>query len=412
MLQAQISWLPCSFIDEEVYYNDDKLLETKHSSREAMLQFGQKGDTPVNPNAITFLITASKLDIRRFVEGIDSLDQLTCDLQRYSTEGIHMRWPTRGEHEFNHWFTVKIRDTEKHTTVLGFIRQSTPQPPSGQDDFRSWTPIKDSEILTTTVVMVMKTQTSSIKASLGSEQKLDCHFSLDHKAANVAVEWHKRGEKTTLFSHNSQTGKSQGSGVAPKKLSTGEASYSIPFSKMSSEGIYMCSVTVLLLRGTVDINLQIEEAPKVSLNVGSSLSLTEGEEKKVICEADHYYPLDVNIQWTLQDAADVGRRVGAALPKVLDNVLYSSHKPNPDRTLTLSAFFYLSPKLSDSGRQFTCTVSHQSLRVPIRKSFTLTVQEPSTWVFVMLGCFGVLALVLCLLLLLRTELRGRRPHQR
>lgn len=411
MLKAnQIPWLPCNFMDEAVFYNTEGFVETKHSNREAMLQFGQKGDSPVNLNAITFLITASKLDVRRFFESVDSLDQLTCELQRYSTEGIHFRWPVRGEHEYNRWFTGKITDTKNHITLLSFIRQSTDQPPTGQHDYRNWTAIEDREVLTTTVVMVMKTQTPSIKASLGSNQKLDCTFALDHKAANVAVEWHKRGERTSLFSHNSQTGKSQGSGVIPKKLLAGEASYSIPFSKMSSEGIYICSVTVLPLHGSVEISLQIEEAPKVSLNTGSSLTLTVGEETKVRCEADHYYPLDVDIQWTHQDAADVGRRVGAPLPKVMDNVLFSSHKNNVDGTLTLSAFFYLNPKLSDSGTQFTCTVSHQSLRVPIKKSFTLTVQEPSKWIFVAL-CIAALVLVPVLLLLVQHFLRGRR-HQK
>lgn len=406
----QIPWLPCNFLDEDVFYNSEGHVETKHSTREAMLQFGQKGDTAINPNAVTFLITSSKLDVRRFIEGLDSLDQLTCELQRYSTEGIHMRWPVRGEHEYNRWFTGKITDLKNQITVLSFIRQSTDQPPTGQHDYRNWTAIEDREILTTTVVMVMKTQTPSIKASLGSKQKLDCHFALDHKAANVAVEWHKRGERTSLFSYNSQTGKSQGSGVSLKKLSAGEASYSIPISQMSSEGFYMCSVTVLPLHGSLEISLQIEEAPKVSLNTGPSLTLTVGEEKKVVCEADRYYPLDVDIQWTHQDAADVGRRVGAPLPKVLDNVLYSSHKPNSDRTLTLSAFFYISPKLSDSGRQFTCSVSHQSLRVPIKKSFTLTVHEPSKLMSVIV-CLGVIALVTGLLLLLRNLLRERRQHQ-
>lgn len=411
MLKAnQIPWLPCNFMDEAVFYNSEGLVETKHSNREAMLQFGQKGDTPVNFNAITFLITSSKLDVRRFFESVDSLDQLTCELQRYSTEGIHFRWPVRGEHEYNRWFTGKITDTKNHITLLSFIRQSTDQPPTGQHDYRNWTAIEDREVLTTTVVMVMKTQTPSIKASLGSNQKLDCNFALDHKATNVAVEWHKRGERTSLFSHNSQTGKSQGSGVTLKKLSAGEASYSIPFSKMSSEGIYICSVTVLPLHGSVEISLQIEEAPKVSLSTGPSLTLTVGEETKVRCEADHYYPLDVDIQWTHQDAADVGRRVGAPLPTVLDNVLFSSHKNNVDGTLTLSAFFYLNPKLSDSGRQFTCTVSHQSLRVPIKKSFTLTVQEPSKWMFVTL-CIAALVLVPLLLLLVQHLLKGRR-HQK
>ncbi|KAJ0021810.1 hypothetical protein NQD34_009300 [Periophthalmus magnuspinnatus] len=411
VLQAyQISWLPCKFMDENVFYNNEGHVETKHSNRDAILQFGHKGDAPVNPNALTFLITSSKLDVRRFIEGVET-EHVSCELQRYSTQGIHMRWPVRGEHEYNRWFTCKIRDSKSQLSVLSFIRQSTAVPPTGQHDYRSWTPIEDGEILTATVVMVMKTQTPKIKASLRSTQKLDCHYAIDHKAANVVVEWHKRGERTSLFNHSSQSGVSQGSGVTLKKLSTGDVSYTIPFSKMSSQGMYMCSVTVLPLYGTQEINLQIEEAPRVSLSTGPSLTLTVGEEKKVICEADGYYPLDVEIEWTHQDAADVGRRVGAPLPKVLDNVLYSSHKANPDQTLSLSAFFYLNAKLSDSGRQFTCTVSHQSLRVAIKKSFTLTVQEPSKVMFVGLLCFGGVLLVAFVLLVLRKPLTGRRRHQ-
>lgn len=116
------------------------------------------------------------------------------------------------------------------------------------------------------------------------------------------------------------------------------------------------------------------EPPRVSLNFEQTLSLVEGEEKKVICDAEGYYPLDVEIVWYEQDPAVSGQRVGAPLPKVLQNILLSSHKHNSDKTFSLSAFFYLKASLRDSGRQFTCSVSHQSLRVPVKKSFTLNVQ--------------------------------------
>lgn len=120
------------------------------------------------------------------------------------------------------------------------------------------------------------------------------------------------------------------------------------------------------------------EPPRVSLNVGPTLTLQEDGEQKVICEAESYYPLDVEIVWYEQDPAVSGQRVGAPLPKVLENVLLSSHKHNQDKTFSLSAFFYLKASLRASGRQFTCSVSHQSLRVPIRKSFILTVEGERT----------------------------------
>lgn len=53
----QMSWLPCQFTDEHVFVNNEGHTETQLIHREAVLQFGLKGDAPVNPHAITFLVT-------------------------------------------------------------------------------------------------------------------------------------------------------------------------------------------------------------------------------------------------------------------------------------------------------------------------------------------------------------------
>ncbi|XP_028276082.1 tapasin [Parambassis ranga] len=400
----QIPWLPCQFTDEQVSVNKEGHTETQHMPREAMLQFGQKGEAPVNPHAITFLITGSKLDLRRYMEGVEA-DQLECELRRYSTEGIHVRWPVIGAQDYNFWFTCTLRHSKGLFTVTGFLRQPTDQPPPGQQDYRRWSAIGDREILTTSVALVIKTQTPSVRAGLGSQQKLHCQFGVDHKGPNVTVEWHwqYRGDRIKLFSHNSRTGQTQGTGVGVKTLTGGDVSYTLPFAKMSSEGTFICSVSVTPLFTSVDINLRIEEPPRVSLNVGPTVSLQEGGEQKVVCEAEGYFPLDVEIVWTEQDSAASGRRVGAPLPRELKNVLLSSHKHNPDQTYSVAAFFYLQATLRDSGKQFTCSVSHQSLRMPIRKSFILSVEEPSSWMFyltigfVLVSLLAVLCVMLCYL---------------
>lgn len=115
-------------------------------------------------------------------------------------------------------------------------------------------------ILCPTVAMVTKTQTPSVKATLISEQRLHCQFAVDHRGANTTVEWHlqRRGERTKLFSHNSRTRQTQGSGVGMKALAGGDASYTLPFTKLNSEGTYICSVLVNPLFGSQDVNLQIE----------------------------------------------------------------------------------------------------------------------------------------------------------
>uniref|UniRef100_A0A4W6BJ66 Dehydrogenase/reductase (SDR family) member 13b.2 n=1 Tax=Lates calcarifer TaxID=8187 RepID=A0A4W6BJ66_LATCA len=394
----QMPWLPCQFTDENVFVNSEGLTETQLIHREAMLQFGQRGDAPVNPHAITFLVTGSKLDLRRYVEGVEA-EQLECELRRYSTEGIHVRWPVQAsQQEYNRWFSCTLKHSKGLFTITGFLRHPSDQPPTGQQDYRSWPAIRDREILTTSVAMVIKTESPSVKAGLSSKQKLHCQFALDHKGPNITVEWYwqYRGERTRLFSHTSRTGQTQGTGVGLKSLAGGDASYTIPFTKMSSEGTYICSVLVNPLFASLDINLRIEEPPRVSVNVGSALSLQDGGEQKVVCEAESYYPLDVEIVWYEQDPAASGQRVGAPLPKVLQNILLSSHKHNQDKTYSLSAFFYLRASLRDSGRQFTCSVSHQSLRVPIKKSFILTVEEPSSWLFNL--TIGVIVITLLVIL--------------
>lgn len=123
-----------------------------------------------------------------------------------------------------------------------------------------------------------------------------------------------------------------------------------------------------------DYALLLSEDPKVSLNVGPVLSLQMGQDQKVVCNAENYYPLDVEIVWNIQDKGTSGQRVGAPLPEKLKNTLLSSHKHNTDKTYSISSFFYLTPSLKDEGKQFTCSVYHRSLRVPIKKSFILNVQ--------------------------------------
>lgn len=108
--------------------------------------------------------------------------------------------------------------------------------------------------------MAIKTQTPLVKTGLGTEKKLHCQFAVDHKGPNFTVEWHRqhRGERVRLFSHSSLSGQTQGTGVGLKSLAGGDASYTLPFTKMSSEGTYICSLSVIPLFASLDINLQIE----------------------------------------------------------------------------------------------------------------------------------------------------------
>ncbi|XP_041733436.1 tapasin-related protein isoform X2 [Coregonus clupeaformis] len=359
----QVPWLPCQLVDERVKFNDEGHAETQYQHRDAGLQFGHPGDSALNPNTITFLVTGSKVDMRKYIEGAVVEHQVQCEIR-------------------------------------SFLRHTPATPTPGQADYRNWAAIADRETLTTSTVMVVLTRSPTVRVGLLKQQSLHCQFDVDHKAADLTVEWRfqRHSEHTTLFSHSSRSGQTQGGGVALKGIGRGDASLMLPLTKQSSEGTYVCFVSVAPLFGRHDIALHILEPPRVSLNVESTISLVDRGEQKVVCEAGGYYPLDVEIEWFREPSGGGG----GLLPEKLDTVLYSSHRHHRDGTYSLSAFFLIHASLHDSGSKYFCRVSHSSLRMPIRKSFTLIVTEFGSWNFVLwwliFGFILVMVATLCVML--------------
>lgn len=234
---------------------------------------------------------ASKVEIRQYVDRAG--DSLECEIQRYNTKGIVMRWPGFGAQEHDVWFTCILRHSKSLFHLTTFLRH-TP----AQEHFQGMINIGDRELLTTsgnykhpinlkklvpkraltmyylfllyfksipclpvsTATMVVLTRTPVIKVGLMMEQTLHCQYEVDHKQASVTVEWmvQRRGERTKLFSYSSRTGKSEGSGVSVKTLATGDASLKIPLTKQTSEGTYTCSVFIPPLHFNSDIVLKIQ----------------------------------------------------------------------------------------------------------------------------------------------------------
>ncbi|XP_067306768.1 tapasin-related protein-like [Pseudorasbora parva] len=386
-------WLPCQFVDEKLNINEEGHIETNYIHREAVVQFGNVGDSPLHPT-ITFLITGSKVDMRRYLEGDE--DTLHCEIRRYNTGGIVMRWPVTGAQDHDLWFTCTIRHKQGLFAITTFLRHTPAAPGQVQADNQQSIAVNDRDLLTTSAAMVVLTRTPSVVVGFLKEPNLHCQFAVDHKLPNVTVEWRlqRHGERSKLFSYFSRTGKSEGSGVAVKAIAAGNASLKLPPTKKLSEGTYICSVMVPPLHGSHDIPLSLSEQPRVSLNVGSTLSVTLGTDQKLICDAEGYYPLDVNIEWYREPFG------GSPTPFFLKNVLYSSHRHHQDGTYSLSAFFLLQPSMEDSGYKYTCKVTHKSLLTPIRKSFNLIVTEPdSTWWYII-----AIGFIICMLVILYNAL--------
>jgi len=161
-------------VDEEVHINEEGHTETKYIHREAVIQFGNVGDSPLHPT-ITFLITGkgkllevvtllflflfnilclcvvshkgSKVDMRRYLEGDE--DTLHCETRRYSTGGIVMRWPITGAQDHDVWFTCTIRHTQGLFAITTFLRHTPTASAGGQVDYLQWITVNDRDLLTT-----------------------------------------------------------------------------------------------------------------------------------------------------------------------------------------------------------------------------------------------------------------------
>ncbi|XP_031429312.2 tapasin-related protein-like isoform X2 [Clupea harengus] len=393
-----VRWQPCQFIDEHAVRNEKGQMETKYIHRDAGLQFGQLGDSLVHPELITFLVTASKVDMRRYVK--DEVDTIQCEVRRYSTGGFQKRWPGMGAQEQDLWFACTLRHAEGLFVITTFLRHSPSNPNALQPDFQHWTPVTDRDTVSTTAVMMVLSNTPSVEIGLLKEQTLNCEFALDHKSPGLTVEWHLQriGDRSKLFTYDS--------GVSMKAITRGDASLKINSTKLTSEGTYMCVVHVPPLYGSQEIALHIMEPPRVSLSVSSEVSLVVGGEQKVVCEAVGYYPLDVHMEWLKKSLSPGASR----MPEVLKVDMYSSHRRHQDGTYSVSAFFLLQPTLQDSGYRYTCRVSHVALRVPIRKSFTLSVTEEYSvmWYIFLIGLL-MLAL-LCFKILAERQARKSKPY--
>lgn len=89
----------------------------------------------------------SKVDMRRYLEGDE--DALQCEIRRYSTGGIVLRWPITGAQDYDVWFTCTIRHTKGLFIITTFLRHTPATPAQGQVDYLQWITVNDRDLLTT-----------------------------------------------------------------------------------------------------------------------------------------------------------------------------------------------------------------------------------------------------------------------
>eukprot|EP00061_Rhincodon_typus_P001909 g16109.t1 len=94
------------------------------------------------------------------------------------------------------------------------------------------------------------------------------------------------------------------------------------------------------------------------------------------CEASHYYPLDVSVEWSVRGpgGGNDDDAAAEAEPRPLPGVSFRSHRRNRDGTFNLTSEVPIEPGSLECGSIYSCQVSHRSLPQPI--TISLLLREP------------------------------------
>lgn len=375
------------------------MLDHMTVSRKALLLFG---GIDTNEKAIHFKVKGSSVDIFQYVDG--KHEELECEISRYSTHNHHVDWPHQGaELPGKRWFTMTLKHRHGKFITTSFMRELKPPDDEAKEQIEAQTdedtsPIGNTDTLIIQVKYIVRTRTPLVRSKMKQDVVLDCGFKIDHRK-DFYVDWRyqHKGVRKKLFIYNGKNQQTEqiekGVGTFLDQIGDGNASIRIRNVDISSEGSYTCLVYVPPLFGTHTINLEIWEAPTVSLS-HSSLSLREGDEQKLACGAERYYPLDVTVRWQRQQG---GERL---LPNYLSNTVLSPHQPNRDGTFNMTSYFRFTASLKDNGATFICHVDHVSLEKTIKRYVHVKVQARPQILFYILVLILVLFFCIIVIILL------------
>ncbi|XP_067866611.1 tapasin-like [Heterodontus francisci] len=418
MVQAQIGHkvpngkLDCMFLEEKQIEGTEVFGPTT-IKRKALLLFA---DINTNEEAIIFKVQESSLDIFQYVN--EKPDKLDCEISRHSTFGIHVPWPHQGNDTSEDiWFTVTIKHLNRFT-VTSFMRKIKAPDSQKAENSEAKTDdedlsIGDTDTMLVQVSYIIYTGTPLIRTKLKQDLILDCGYKIDHSTDfNIDWRYQHKGTKKKLFAYNGRRQQvehiEEGVEIFMDQIKNGNASLRIRNVRIKDEGSYTCSVYVPPLFGTHTIELEVMESPTVLMNP-DSLSLKEGDEQKLECEAGHYYPLDVAVKWMRQEGE------GHMLPVYMTNVVFSPHKRNMDGTYSVTSYFRFTASLRDNGILYTCRVEHASLEKPIKRYIRVNVEAgPQILLFIliliMILLFCTVVIILLIYLKKIMERSKKKPY--
>ncbi|XP_059831700.1 natural cytotoxicity triggering receptor 3 ligand 1-like isoform X2 [Hypanus sabinus] len=189
--------------------------------------------------------------------------------------------------------------------------------------------------------------------------------------SNVGVQWLYGSQKKEIYIFNAGTvtAKRSGAKISTTELQKGDASLYLPNIQLSEAGEYSCVVLVTPDKVEKSSRVVVLAKPKVLLST-QHITILNGTEKSVWCNATEFYPQNHEIFW---------EKISRGKAERLERHVYTGAVvSNNDGTFNVSSNIRIVPTLNDDGNIYKCTVRHQSLPDELSQEVKLTVEEPES----------------------------------
>ncbi|XP_059832358.1 uncharacterized protein LOC132397552 [Hypanus sabinus] len=209
--------------------------------------------------------------------------------------------------------------------------------------------------------------------------------------SNVGVQWLYGSQRKEIYSSKAGAAASKRSGakISTTELQKGDASLYLPNIQLSEAGEYTCVVLVTPDKVEKSSRVVILAKPKVLLST-QHITILNGTEKSVWCDATEFYPQNHEIFWE--------KVIRGKAERLERHVCTGAAVSNNDGTFNVSSNIRIVPTLNDDGNIYKCTMRHQSLPDELSQEVKLTVEvsEPESTstaavvISALLGGFGLL----------------------
>ncbi|XP_077446445.1 tapasin-like [Stigmatopora argus] len=255
------------------------------------------------------------------------------------------------------------------------------------------------------VVLSLTTQTLAVQSRRGEPVTLDCHMWADAASplseSGFAVEWRyqSRGNGRLLLAYDGKEDRlyEEPGGATVLDFEglhrNGDASLTLQKAEVGHSGLYICMVYLPHLLAQITMELEIVEAPSLSIHPSPLPLVSPGQTLTVQCLASDFAPHTLELSWELKGLDGETRSLGPGR--------LSGHRHSRDGTFAQDARLELdtSDPVLGRGGELTCVAEHlggtRRVSVPLRViGFSSpSVEDSMAMVGVALALYGLFKLV-------------------